>query len=71
MQKRDGGCRFPPRDEYDDHQGPAVLSHPAHGMSPSVGLKSERFLALCDPIESPQLKKNVQLTPRNALLILL
>lgn len=67
MQKRGGGWRIPLRQNLIFHSGPA---HITHGMSPSVCLKSEKFLALCDPIEAAQLK-NVQIFPLNALFILL
>lgn len=48
------------------HSGPAIPPHPTHGMSPSVYLESEKFLALCDPMET----KNVRIFPLNPLLIL-
>lgn len=50
--------------------GPAIPPHPTHGMSPSVCLKSEKFLALCDPIEAMQ-SENAHIFPLNALYILL
>lgn len=41
-----------------------MLLHPAHGMSPSMGLKGERFLALCDPIEVPQFQNKQTFSPQ-------
>lgn len=65
----DGGCRILIGDKHDKYSGRAVLLHPAHRMSPSVGLKNEKFLALCDPIEASQLEKCTDIFPSTPYLI--